>query len=170
MRIWKDIKGYESIYQVSNDGCVRTFRRKDGFVGFKICNTPRMMSVIDKDNGYKYVTLVKNGKRKNHYVHRLVAEAFIGNIPNGYVVNHLDYDRSNNNVRNLEIATQAENTNYSRERMRKPKPKGDNHYICYRKRFNNYEVTVNRHYLGTYPTIEEARKVRDDYVSKINYY
>ena len=170
MRIWKDIKGYEGIYQVSNDGCVRTFLKKDGLVGYKLCDKPKMMAIINKDNGYKYVTLSKNGKRHNHYVHRLVAEAFMGDIPNGYVINHLDYDRTNNNVENLEITTQLGNIDHSRTRMQTPRPSGADYYICYREKQNNYEVTVCRKYLGRYATLEEARKARDEYIEKIHYY
>ena len=170
MEEWKDIKGFEGIYQVSNKGRVRTFRTKDGWVGFKITDTPKVMSTISHGNGYVYVTLVKDGKHYNKYVHRLVAESFIGDISKGMVVNHLDYDRSKNCADNLEIITQKENTLYSKAKMSKPKTRNDNSYIRLRENVNMYEVTVNRQYLGIYRTLEEARSVRDAYIKEINYY
>lgn len=168
MEKWADIKGYEGIYQVSNLGRVATFRKKDGFVGFKLTSERTVMATIDHGNGYRYVTLVKDGRNKNHYVHRLVAEAFIDDIPEGYVINHKDYDRSNNCVDNLEITTQLLNTRYSQWKLKKPKPKGDNHYIRYKD--CRYEVTVNRKYLGRFMTLQEARSARDEYIKEINYY
>lgn len=151
---WRDIKGYEGKYQISNLGRVRSIR---------------IRAYTEKDNGYRYVTLNKNGANHNFFIHRLVAEAFLGEIPSGYVVNHIDYDRANNCLDNLEIITQKENVWHSIHRMRKPrKEKNPDRYIRYRK--GSYEVTVNREYLGRYKTIEEARKVRDEYIEKINYY
>lgn len=151
---WRDIKGYEGKYQISNLGRVRSIR---------------IRAYTEKDNGYRYVTLNKNGANHNFFIHRLVAEAFLGEIPSGYVVNHIDYDRANNCLDNLEIITQKENVWHSIHRMRKPrKEKNPDRYIRYRK--GSYEVTVNREYLGRYKTIEEARKVRDEYIEKINYH
>ena len=95
MECWKDIKGYEGLYQVSNLGRIR----KDN----KIIN-PWMQF------GYKIVGLWKNNKCQKLRVHRLVAEAFILN-PNNYTqVNHKDEDKSNNSVENLEWCTQGYNT------------------------------------------------------------
>ena len=74
MEEWKDIKGFEGIYQVSNKGRVRTFRIKDGWVGFKITDTPKVMSTIAHGNGYVYVTLVKDGKKQNKYVSIMLLE------------------------------------------------------------------------------------------------
>lgn len=162
---WKDISGYEGIYQVSNYGRVRTFRRKSGFVGFELSDEPRPMSLISHGNGYLYVSLRKGDKRKNYYVHRLVAQAFIGEIPNGYVINHLDYNRSNNSVDNLEIVTQQEN---SKCKMHKPRKREGDYYIC--DRGNRYEVYVKLKYLGSYKTIEKAKAARDEYIDRINYY
>lgn len=166
---WRDIKGYEGLYQVSNQGRIKGFRVKDGFVGFKIVDEGKVMSLINKENGYKYITLVKDGTRKNYYIHRLVAQAFIGDIPTGLVVNHIDHNRGNNCVDNLEIITQMQNTHHSRHLMKKPRPHKDkNFYIRFKD--ERYEVTVNRKYLGRFTTIEQARKVRDEYIKKINYY
>lgn len=166
--IWKDVPNFDGIYQVSNKGRVRSFLKKSGFVGYEKCEMPRMMSIIPKDNGYMYVTLMKNGKRHNKYIHRLVAEAFIHKIPKGWVINHLDYDRSNNAVENLEITTQGGNIQHSIEHMKKPRKRTGNYYIT--DRGDRYEVYVKLKYIGSYKTIEEARSARDEYISSINYY
>ena len=166
--IWADIAGYDGAYQISNMGHVRTFLKKDGFVGFVKTEKSRPRSLISHGNGYMYVTLCKNGVRKNHYIHRLVAEAFIGEIKDGYVINHLDYDRSNNRVENLEIVSQKDNVDYSKHKMKKPVTRKGNYYIC--DRGTRYEVYVKKKYLGSYKTIEEARTARNEYINKINYY
>lgn len=87
--IWKQIKGYEGLYQVSNFGRVISLdymRKKE----------TRIMVPCKKPSGYLYVTLSKNGKRKNLYIHRIVAEAFMPNPENLPQVNHRDENKSNN--------------------------------------------------------------------------
>lgn len=116
---WRDIVGYEGLYQVSNLGRVKSL---DRIVHHKANNYYK----VDFDrlvkgkiirqclsNGYMVLDLCKNGEIKNHIVHRLVAIAFIEN-PNKYpVVNHKDECRSNNRVENLEWCTQKYNNEYS---------------------------------------------------------
>lgn len=104
--IWKDIKGYEGIYEVSNLGNFRSITRKDKF-GRKFSGRYRKTQ-IDKD-GYLFITLWHNGKCKNCRAHRLVAEAFIPNIDNKPIVNHIDGNKKNNNVLNFEWCTNSEN-------------------------------------------------------------
>lgn len=99
--VWKDIEGYEGLYQVSNLGRVRSLK----FNKTKILKQGNV-------NGYKRVVLSKNGKRKNYFVHRLVAMAFISNPNNLSIVNHKDENPSDNNVNNLEWCTQKYNINY----------------------------------------------------------
>jgi len=65
--------------------------------------------------GYQYVTLCKNGKRKNHFIHRLVAQTFISNPQNKEQVNHIDGDKANNRRDNLEWVTPSENIKHARE-------------------------------------------------------
>jgi len=114
--IWLNINGYEKMYQISNLGRVRSLdrtlpnTRHKGF--FKIIKG-RVLKAWDNGNGYLVVTFSVKGNHKNKYVHRLVAEHFISNIKNDLVINHIDFNRSNNDVSNLEIVTQKENTNHS---------------------------------------------------------
>ena len=105
MEIWKDVLGYEGLYQVSNAGNVRSSRRPMAKGGVRKKN---------ESHGYLRVVLCKNGIVENKAIHRLVAEAFIEN-PNNYpVVNHMDENRTNNNVNNLEWCTQLYNVQYSK--------------------------------------------------------
>ena len=109
MEEWRDIKGYEGLYQVSNLGRVKSLARK---INNQYGKKERLMTQkIDKD-GYKRVGLNKNGKQIYYGVHRLVAQAFISN-PNNYPqINHKDENKSNNKVDNLEWCDGKYNQNY----------------------------------------------------------
>lgn len=102
MEQWKAIKGYEGLYEVSDAGKVRSL--KFGKV--------KELSLVDNGLGYLFVSLYKEGKCKMFQIHRLVVEAFIGEIPKGLIVNHKDENSQNNNVNNLEICTYEYNNNY----------------------------------------------------------
>lgn len=127
-RIWKDVKGYENLYQVSNDGLVRTSHK----------GLWEILSAGRTKHGYYNVLLHKDGKRKNERVHRLVASAFIPN-PNNYpYINHKDENPSNNHVDNLEWCTAEYNSNYGtcKERIANSNSKPilkydlDGNFIC----------------------------------------
>lgn len=116
--IWKDIKEYEGIYQISNFGRVK---RLDSVIATKhrsgklvnVLKQERFLIPTDNGHNYLIVGLSKNNKRKNYYVHRLVAEAFISNPQNKTQVNHKNGDKSNNNIENLEWVTAQENMIHS---------------------------------------------------------
>lgn len=110
MEEWKDIKGYEGIYQISNKGRVKSLNRID-LRGNKV-NEKIREGTID-NTGYKIISLSKNGKEKKYSIHRLVAQAFLPNPNNLPVVNHKDENKLNNNVENLEWCTQEYNVKYS---------------------------------------------------------
>lgn len=99
--IWKDIPGYEGLYQVSDYGRVRSL-----WYG--------KIKVLKPGNhrGYYVVKLCKNGKKKHHSIHRLVVETFIGPIPKRMVVNHKNENKLDNRLDNLEIVTPKENANW----------------------------------------------------------
>lgn len=105
MIIWKDIKGYEGIYSVSNTGLIKSVSRKGNW-------TDVILKPCVYKKGYLYVNLNKNSKGKKFKIHRLVAEAFIDNPENKPCINHKDGDKTNNNDWNLEWVTNSENTQH----------------------------------------------------------
>ena len=98
--VWKDIKGYEGLYQISNLGRV------------KRVTTGRILKGGKDKDGYLMVKLYKNNIRSNKKIHRLVAEAFIPNPENKPQVNHADENKTNNSLDNLEWMTAKENINH----------------------------------------------------------
>lgn len=177
MEQWKDIKGYEGIYQVSNKGNVRALGHYKNCYGTGhtratiFINKVRMLRHTDNGKGYCIVGLKKNGGRKNHYVHRLVAEAFLDKPPGCGVVDHIDFNIKNNNVNNLRWCTQKENIAHSKKNMHKPhksKPSTGYKYIYFRN--GRYRVNVRfKNKDRTFKTLEEAIKFRDEVLYEINY-
>lgn len=111
--IWKPIKGYEELYEVSNLGNVRSLTTIINCKGAKGIDTHirngKVLSKAIGTTGYYIVVLSRNSKTKQVRIHRLVAEAFLDN-PNNYpCVNHIDGNKLNNNVDNLEWCTHSHN-------------------------------------------------------------
>lgn len=110
--IWKDINGYEHLYQISNFGRVKSLERKVYWgCNYKTCRNEkeRLLNYIKDKNGYLRCSLHKDGKQRNYSVHRLVAETFIPNLEGKPEVNHIDGNKKNNRVTNLEWVTSQEN-------------------------------------------------------------
>lgn len=104
--IWKDVNGYEGLYQVSNLGRVKSLENRSN-------HKKEMIMRFAKIKGYNKVTLSKNSESKSYPVHRLVATAFIENPDNKPHVNHIDGDKTNNNADNLEWVTDSENIRHA---------------------------------------------------------
>jgi len=106
IEIYKDIIGYEGMYQISNLGNVKSLPRK---------GSPKEKILIPKliNSGYLKVSLCKNKNVKNRTIHQLVAVAFLGHVPCGriLVVNHINFNKLDNRAVNLEVITFRENTN-----------------------------------------------------------
>ena len=116
--IWKDIEGYEGLYQVSNYGNIKSLSKvvKNAYGVHR--TEDKIFKPQTKKNGYLQIQLSKNGKQKHYKVHRLVALTYIAN-PNNYpCVNHKDENKLNNHVSNLEWCTYEYNTNYGTRNKR----------------------------------------------------
>ena len=117
--IWRDIEGYEGLYQVSNIGRVRSLNyNKTGEV--------KIMKTCKNKHGYLMARLSKNGKTKSCTVHRLVAKAFIPNPENKPHIDHMNTNKTDNRVCNLRWVTQKENMNNP---LTREKLDGEKHYM-----------------------------------------
>ena len=126
--VWRDVVGYEGLYQVSDLGRVRTLAH--------VTNGKPQKARIRKaikhvKTGYLLVSLSKDGEQKNLYVHRLVALAFVDNPDNKPTVNHKNEIKTDNRAENLEWMTLPENLRYGthdeRARLNKPDMSGERH-------------------------------------------
>ena len=116
VEIWKDIKGYEGLYQVSNLGRIKSLPRKSKN---RIVKQENIKKPSTLPKGYLQICLYKNGKVKYSSIHRLVAKTFIPN-PNKFpCVNHKDCNPKNNEVSNLEWITYKENNNYKNHNLKR---------------------------------------------------
>lgn len=106
--VWRDIKGYEGLYQVSNLGRVKK----------TTLNEERLIHINKDSGGYQIVSLRKDGVSRMRLVHRLVAIAFIPNNENKPEVNHIDEVKTNNRVDNLNWMTHLENSLYGTRNKR----------------------------------------------------
>ena len=111
--IWRDIKNYEGLYQVSNLGRVKSLKRVIIHSNGKNCfYKEKILKPVKTKNSYLVICLHKKGKQKRFYIHKLVGESFIVN-PNNYpCINHKDENKENNNVNNLEWCTYEYNNTY----------------------------------------------------------
>lgn len=140
---WKEIDGTNGLYLISDTGKVFSVRTNKVLkTGFRV--------------GYEHVELNIDGVAEKHYIHRLVAQAFIPN-PNGYdIVNHKDENPANNNVENLEWCTQKYNVNYGnciskRIANRKPKASGD-----HPQSIKVYQFDLDGNFIAEYGSVAEA--------------
>ena len=109
--IWKDIEGYEGLYQVSNRGRVKSLERIVMRKNGRPYSVPELIKERQIDHkGYDRIGLNKNGKKKRFFVHRLVLQAFNQSSDETLEVNHIDGNKLNNNVENLEWVTSSENS------------------------------------------------------------
>lgn len=109
IEFWRDIQGFEGLYQVSSLGRVKSLER---ITPQKHHIKERILNQIKVTGGYLNVNLCKDGKLKRFQVHRLVYQTFVGEIPEGMQVNHIDEDKTNNRVDNLNLMTPKENVNW----------------------------------------------------------
>lgn len=171
--IWKsyELAGCCSELQVSSRGRVKcvSYIGGLGWHGGKCKKSKnKVLKTCGNGNGYRYVTVTVDGKRKHLYVHRIVAELFIENPEGKPYVNHIDYDRTNNSVENLEWCTPSENNMHSAGRMAHPKQNAKTGVygkgICKKK--GKYEVSIyhgrKQYYIGRFETVIAAQSARNE--------
>ena len=144
MEEWKDIKGYEGLYQVSNEGRVKSLSRTIIKSDKTINTKEKILQASKVGKGYLQVCLSLDSKLKHYLVHRLVAEAFIKNPQNKPCVGHCDCNPVNNNVRNLYWCTYNENNNHIITKARKEK-------IV-------FQYTTNNELVGVWGSVNECVK------------
>lgn len=169
MEIWKTIEECP-LLEVSNYGNVRKkeYSREVNtrYNGKTIRHDKeKMLKPTDNGNGYLIVSYRDGGRRKNYYVHRLVASAFLPGYEEGMVVDHINHDKADNRAENLEWVSQKENVNRSVHLMRKPRKRykqsntGEK-YISYTrcKGVMRYKVRNAKQFR----TLEEAIQYRNE--------
>ena len=154
--VWKDIVGYEGLYQVSNLGRVKSLKRKvyAGRNRMRWQYERILSNNKTNGNGYIVVSLNKESKSKNKYVHRLVAEAFLENPNNYKYINHKDQNTFNNNVNNLEFCTAQYNSTY-RDAHIKRGLKFRNNLVNSKK---VYQLDENENIIKEFPSMAEASR------------
>ena len=109
MEIWKDIKGFETAFQVSTLGRVRSLTRQIKHPEGDYIKQGKLLGFTKDNKGYPNITLCWKGKRRTVKIHTLVAEAFIIKVPSYTHVNHIDGNKNNNTLQNLERCTPQQN-------------------------------------------------------------
>ena len=111
IEIWKDIKEYEGLYQVSNLGKVKSIDRVINNHFYK----SQIIKPYDNGIGYYKIKLCKNGKIKHFYLHRLVAQAFLEDYSPLLEINHINHNKKDNNINNLESVSHLDNMKKAEE-------------------------------------------------------
>lgn len=158
--IWKDIPGYKGFYQISNLGRIKSLERyfKNPLTG-KVLIKEKIRVLRKSKYGYLRCNLSKKGTTKTHQVHKLVAIAFLNHKPNGHkiVIDHIDNDRANNVLSNLQLISQRKNASKDRKN-------GTSNYIgvIKHKATNKWQATIYAYnkwyYLGIYAKEIDASK------------
>lgn len=157
MENWKDIVGYEGLYQVSDLGRVRS-------LNYRHTGQVRVLSPRHRGSGYLgYRLYDANGKPRNKAIHRLVAEAFIPNPYNLPEVNHISEDKHDNSVKNLEWISHGDNTNYGTVNGRRSKKMKNHPNLS--KCVLQLDMVGN--VIGQFPSVAEAARITNTCRSKI---
>lgn len=167
--IWKDIEGYEGLYQVSNSGKVKSLQRilYKPTAKYKTTVNGRILRHGYNRKGYPVVGLSKNNKLKTFPIHRLVAKSFLGMTTEN--VNHLDFDKTNNNISNLELVNSRENSSHrSLNKVTSSEYVGVSKHRASGKWRTTIIVNGKQKSLGYHESQEAARQAYIQYINKNN--
>ena len=143
--VWRDIKGYDGKYKISNLGRVYSLK------------SHRYLSIGSNGRGYLHVSLWRNNKEKKEYIHRLVALHFIPNPNNLPQVNHKDENKENNCVDNLEWCDAKYNNNYGAHNERAAQTRVKNGVNSYKVK----QFSLDGEYIATYRSMREAERMNN---------
>jgi hypothetical protein len=170
MEVWKKIEGFEN-YEVSNYGNVKSLERIVIIRNnIKIVLKEKKLKNYKTKKGYLETSLRKNNKPNVKKIHRLVYEAFVCKIPLNYCINHIDLDKKNNHISNLELVTNAENICHAELNNKKNTSKFIGVSFCKdRNKWISQIVFNKKHYfLGRFNSQEEARNARTNFEKENN--
>lgn len=150
MEEWKDIKGYEGLYQISNYGNCKSLdrtiiRMSRWRTNINVTYKGKQLNPNKVGNGYYRFDLCKNGDYTHKYVHHLVWETFMGEIPEGYEIDHINTIKSDNRIENLRLVDRKTN-------MQNP--------ITYKRRIKSIiqiDKTTNE-IIKQFPSVKDAKK------------
>ena len=166
MEIWKEVKGYE-FYQVSNLGRVKSLERLSNHSNgiSKIKLKEKILKPQKDSNGYLFVRLYRNNKYKSYSVHKLVLICFLDYIKNTkLVIDHIDNNKLNNNLSNLQLITNRENCVKDRKRKSNQKNIYINKHNKYYIKIQFNKKTIN---VGGIKSLDEAIIKRDEILKEI---
>lgn len=170
--IWKPVKNYEGLYEVSNLGRVRSLDRTRKALNNSIANLPgRILSQGLTKMGYLSVSLTKEQKAKTFTTHQLVTIAFLNHIPNKYenIVDHIDNNSLNNRVDNLQIITQRHNSTKDQFRFnRNSKYVGVCWHIGRKKWYASITEKGKRYFLGSFINEIDASNAYQNKLKQLN--
>lgn len=170
--IWKDIPGYEKLYQVSNIGRIKSLKRfiVRGNNGW-ICKESILTNKFD-NHGYYFISLSKNRTKRQFFIHKLVLMAFTGYNSNGRydkVIDHINNIKTDNRLENLQIITQRENTSKDKFRINTTSKYIGVYWNKHAKQWAA-RITVNKEkiYLGYFKNEYDAYLAYKKELNKIN--
>jgi hypothetical protein len=159
MENWKEIDGYDGMYQVSDLGNIKSFH----------FNMETIMKPRPNVKGYLYVNLSKDGAWKTKYIHKLVAIAYLGHVPDGMnsVINHINFIKDDNRAVNLEITTNRDNSN--RKHIQHTSQYTGVHWMKTKKRWRALIVVNGKQkYLGQFKSELDASEAYQKELLTIN--